>query len=162
MTEIDRRRFLAGGAATFAATALPTGARADMVQLPFANGDRPLIAFSQKHPLLSMTPRPPQLETPFAIFDNGVYTPNDAFFVHWHLANVLQSVDATAHRIAVTGEVSTPLSLSLGGQSMLRKRTRVVIAARRRRAVGQRRDGRRAHQRSPAPRARFERVSKRR
>jgi len=27
-----------------------------------------------------MTARPPQLETPFAIF-NGVITPNDAFFV---------------------------------------------------------------------------------
>ena len=86
---------------------------ADSVQLPFANGERPLIAFPQKRPLIVLTPRPPQLETPFAIFDQGVYTPNDAFFVRWHLPNIPQEVDATAHRIAVSGEVNRVLSLSL-------------------------------------------------
>ncbi len=83
------------------------------MQLPFANGDRPLVAFPQKRPLILLTPRPPQLETPFAVFDEGEITPNDAFFVRWHLSNVPQSVDASAHRIAVTGDVARPLSLSL-------------------------------------------------
>ncbi|HEX3469295.1 MAG TPA: molybdopterin-dependent oxidoreductase [Candidatus Elarobacter sp.] len=83
------------------------------VEMPFANGERPLVAFPQKRALILLTPRPPQLETPFTVFDQGAFTPNDAFFVRWHLANIPQSVDASAHRIAVTGAVSTPLSLSL-------------------------------------------------
>ena len=45
--------------------------------------------------------------------DRGVYTPNDAFFVRWHLSDIPQRVDASSHRIAVTGEVDHPLSLSL-------------------------------------------------
>ena len=111
--ELGRRRFLAGAGAALAAGALPARALADSVQLPFANGERPLIAFPQKRPLIVLTPRPPQLETPFAIFDQGVYTPNDAFFVRWHLPSIPQEVDAGAHRIAVTGEVKSALSLSL-------------------------------------------------
>ena len=113
MREIGRRRFLAGTAAAFGAGVLPARAGAQSVQLPFANGDRPLTAFPQKRPLLMLTPRPPQLETPFAVFDDGIYTPNDAFFVRWHLSNIPQAVDATTHRIAVSGEVNRPLALSL-------------------------------------------------
>src|ERR1700737_944061 len=111
--ELGRRRFLVGAGAAFAAGPLPARALADAVQLPFANGERPLIAFPQKRPLIVLTPRPPQLETPFAVFDQGVFTPNDAFFVRWHLASIPQQVDAGAHRIAVGGEVNTPLSLSM-------------------------------------------------
>ena len=126
MSEVDRRRFLLTAGAVLGAAALPLRAAADTVQLPFANGERPLVAFPQKRPLILLTPRPPQLETPFAVFDDGVYTPNDAFFVRWHLANIPQSVDASAHRIAVTGEVNTPLSLSLDD---LAKLPQVEIAA---------------------------------
>jgi DMSO/TMAO reductase YedYZ molybdopterin-dependent catalytic subunit len=60
-----------------------------------------------------MTPRPPQLETPFAVFNEGVFTPNDAFFVRWHLSNIPQTVDASTHRIKVSGVVDRELSLSL-------------------------------------------------
>jgi len=117
--EIGRRRFLAGSVAALGASALPARAVADSVQLPFANGDRPLVAFPQKRPMLMLTPRPPQLETPFAVFDQGVYTPNDAFFVRWHLSNIPQQVDATTHRIAVTGEVNRPLNVSLNDLATL-------------------------------------------
>src|SRR5437660_4150139 len=55
------------------------------VTLPFENGKRPLIKYPQKRPLIRLTTRPPQLETPFAVFDEGVITPNDAFFVRYHL-----------------------------------------------------------------------------
>ncbi|HMD02792.1 MAG TPA: molybdopterin-dependent oxidoreductase, partial [Candidatus Baltobacteraceae bacterium] len=92
--------------------ARPAGAQA-VVNLPFVNGQRPLVAFPQKRPLLLMTPRPPQLETPFAIFNEGAFTSNDAFFVRWHLANIPQSVDASTHRIKVSGTVQRELSLSL-------------------------------------------------
>jgi len=83
------------------------------VTLPMENGVRPIAAFPQKRPLIVLSPRPPQLETPFDVFDGDALTPNDAFFVRWHLAAIPQSVDAASHRIAVTGAVERPLSLSL-------------------------------------------------
>ncbi len=113
MTVVDRGRFLAAAGAAAAAGALPLGALADTLELPFANGERPLLAFPQKRPLLVLTPRPPQLETPLAVFDQGVLTPNDAFFVRWHLASIPQQIDAAKHRIAVGGAVRRELSLSL-------------------------------------------------
>ena len=58
------------------------------ISLPFANGSRPLVKYPQKRPLIRLTARPPQLETPFEIFDEGVLTPNDAFYVRYHLTNV--------------------------------------------------------------------------
>ncbi len=124
--KLGRRRFLAGTGAALAAGALPAHALAETVTMPFANGERPLMAFPQKRPLIVLTPRPPQLETPFALFDQGVYTPNDAFFVRWHLPVIPSEVDATAHRIAVTGEVNKTLSLSLDD---LAKLPQVEIAA---------------------------------
>src|ERR1700694_2289856 len=111
--DLVRGRFLAAAGAALAAGAIPRGAFGETVQLPFENGERALVAFPQKRPLILLTPRPPQLETPFSIFDQGVFTPNDAFYVRWHLSVIPQSVDADAHRIAVTGEVTTPLSVSM-------------------------------------------------
>ena len=37
--------------------------------------------------------RPPLLETPFEVFDQGIFTPNDRFYVRWHLANIPHSHD---------------------------------------------------------------------
>ena len=81
--------------------------------LPFANGERPLAQYPQKRPLIVLTTRPPQLETPWEVYNEGVVTPNDAFFVRYHLAGVPTDIDPDAYRIAVTGKVATPLSLSL-------------------------------------------------
>jgi DMSO/TMAO reductase YedYZ molybdopterin-dependent catalytic subunit len=86
---------------------------AEEAMLPFGNGERPLVAFPGKRPLLQMTARPPQLETPFSVFDHGAITPNDAFFVRYHLADIPTRIDADAFRLAVTGHVERPLSLSL-------------------------------------------------
>src|SRR5687767_5201317 len=114
---LPRREFLrtaAGFAATAIGAGLPwSGARGQSVTLPFANGARPLVQYPQKRPLLRLTTRPPQLETPFPVFDESVITPNDAFFVRYHLANLPLNIDADAFRLAVSGEVRTRLQLSL-------------------------------------------------
>ena len=81
--------------------------------LPFANGDRPLVAFPQKRPLILLTSRPPQLETPFAVFNQGLLTPNDAFFVRYHLPQIPTSIDPGTFRLEVKGKVTSPLSLAL-------------------------------------------------
>jgi sulfite dehydrogenase len=83
------------------------------VMLPFANGARPLVAYPGKRPLIRLTARPPQLETPFEIFDQGVLTPNDAFFVRYHLADIPLQIDPQSYRLSVGGAVANPLSLTL-------------------------------------------------
>jgi sulfite dehydrogenase (cytochrome) subunit A len=85
----------------------------DAVMLPFENGKRPLVRYPGKRPLLQMTSRPPQLETPFSVFDEGVITPNDAFFVRYHLADIPLSIDPETFRLEVRGHVDNPISLSL-------------------------------------------------
>ena len=117
---LSRRQLLktAGGAALgIGGGLLGPAAReafaAETVELPFANGARPLVSYPGKRPLIGLTSRPPQLETPFEVFDEGVLTPNDAFFVRYHLADIPLTIDPAAFRMEVTGLVDTPLSLSL-------------------------------------------------
>ncbi|MGB0909485.1 MAG: molybdopterin-dependent oxidoreductase [Nitrospirales bacterium] len=83
------------------------------VTLPFERGYRPLVAFPQKRPLMVMTTRPPQLETPFHVFNESIFTPNDAFFVRWHLANIPTHFDINNFHLTVRGHVNTALSLNL-------------------------------------------------
>ncbi len=78
------------------------------------NGKRELATYPQKRELMVMTARPVQLETPLSLVDKaGAFTPNDAFFVRWHLAGVPTTVDAAMFRIKVHGVVHEPLSLSV-------------------------------------------------
>lgn len=81
--------------------------------LPFENGHRELVAFPQKRPLILLTSRPPQLETPFEVFREGVITPNDAFFVRYHWSGIPTSIDLKTYRLKIDGHVSSPLELSL-------------------------------------------------
>ena len=70
--------------------------------------------------------RPPLLETPFEVYDQGVFTPNDRFYVRWHWAVIPNAVDVDKFRLAVHGAVDKPLSLSLMELTAL---PRVEIAA---------------------------------
>jgi sulfite dehydrogenase (cytochrome) subunit A len=115
---LDRREFVrtAGLLAAGAALRFPfaeAAAAGDHVDLPFENGGRDLVAYPQKRPLIRLTTRPPQLETPFAVFNEGPITPNDAFFVRYHLAGIPMSIDEGAYRLRVRGLVRTPLELSI-------------------------------------------------
>lgn len=112
---LNRRRFLknAGLLAAAVASGSKSWAQNARVTLPFENGGRDLVAYPQKRPLIRLTTRPPQLETPFAVFNEGLITPNDAFFVRYHLANIPTSLDPATFRLSVRGSVRTPLELSL-------------------------------------------------
>ena len=104
---------LATGLAVAAGGKLAPATASEMVNLPFGNGERPLVAYPGKRPLIVLTSRPPQLETPFSVFDEGVFTPNDAFFVRYHLADIPLKIDPDAFRLTIQGKVDAPLSLSL-------------------------------------------------
>lgn len=115
---IDRRRFLQNATALAAGAALggPLGrlfGAESRVTLPFENGERELVVYPQKRALLRLTARPVQLETPFAVFNEGVLTPNDAFFVRYHLSDHPTKIDPAEFRLKVRGTVATPLDLSL-------------------------------------------------
>ena len=115
---IDRRVLLKqSGAlmATFGAASAfgPLRALADTVTLPIGNGERPLVKYPQKRPMIGMTSRPPQLETPFSVFNDGPITPNDAFFVRYHLAGIPLEIDPDTFTVEVKGKVDKPMKLSL-------------------------------------------------
>jgi DMSO/TMAO reductase YedYZ molybdopterin-dependent catalytic subunit len=63
--------------------------------------------------MIGLTSRPPQLETPFSVFNGGPITPNDAFFVRYHLAGVPLSIDPDIFTLEIKGNVDRPLKLSL-------------------------------------------------
>jgi sulfite dehydrogenase (cytochrome) subunit A len=109
---IDRRRLLAALGSTSALA--PFGALAQTVTMPFGNGERPLVTYPQKRPMIGLTSRPPQLETPFSVFNDGVITPNNAFFVRYHLAGIPTEIDPDTYTVEVKGKVEKPLKLSLG------------------------------------------------
>ncbi len=104
----------------------PLRAFADTVTLPFENGERPLVKYPQKRLMIGMTSRPPQLETPFSVFNDGPITPNDAFFVRYHLAGIPLEIDPDTFTVEVKGKVDKPLKLSL---AELRRMPSVEIVA---------------------------------
>ncbi|OPK12093.1 oxidase, partial [Pseudomonas sp. VI4.1] len=91
------------------AAAEPEAADTNAEDVTFAAGPRPLVQYPQKRPLTLVTTRPPHLETPFALFNDGPITPNDAFFVRYHLANFPTSIDPDSYRLTIKGAVDTPL-----------------------------------------------------
>lgn len=106
-----RGALLGMGAAAFACAFAE-----ESVTLSFGNGERPLVKYPQKRPLIRLTTRPPQLETPFAVFNESLLTPNDAFFVRYHLTNSPPRADLLQpdqFRLSVKGRVATPLILSV-------------------------------------------------
>jgi DMSO/TMAO reductase YedYZ molybdopterin-dependent catalytic subunit len=88
-------------------------AAAQTASLPFANGDRELVAYPGKRKLLRLSTRPPQLETPFEVFNDGLITPNDAFFVRYHLADIPLEIDPETFTVEIKGTVAKPLSLTV-------------------------------------------------
>ena len=79
---------------------------------PFWNSVGPLVTEPQKVPLILLTDRPVQLETPRQYFLSP-FTPNEAFYVRWHLETIPNSVDLKEWRLGVEGNIEKPLTLSL-------------------------------------------------
>src|SRR5579871_6096045 len=109
----DFLRMLTMGVAAGAVARGAIPALAGTIQLPFANGARRLQAFAQKRPLILLRTRSPLLETPMAVFNQGVFTPNDAFYVRWHLADIPTAIDINTYRLRVFGHVNSPIETDL-------------------------------------------------
>ena len=81
-------------------------------QNPYWNSVGPVVEYPQKAPLVLLTDRPVQLETPRHYFETA-FTPNDAFYVRWHLDEIPNSVDLASWRLSVEGSVERPLKFSM-------------------------------------------------
>src|SRR6476659_11396615 len=112
---VTRRRLL--GAAGVGALALSKPAWGQtMIDLPLPGGPGAreiTTGFPQKGPMILQRTRPPLLETPFEVFDKGVFTPNDQFYVRWHWALIPTDIDTGKFTLTVRGHVNQTLSLSL-------------------------------------------------
>ena len=93
---IGRRKFLQRTAALTAAAYLPRAGRVIGAQ-PAASLQPRLVRFPEKCDLVLLTDRPPQLETPIRYFLKDL-TPNEAFFVRWHMAGIPTEIDTQSFR----------------------------------------------------------------
>jgi DMSO/TMAO reductase YedYZ molybdopterin-dependent catalytic subunit len=71
-----------------------------------------LEALAGKKPLIKLSYRPPNYETPIDYFNEAI-TPNDAFFVRWHLSNI-QEIELKDWKLTVDGDAAgTPAQYTL-------------------------------------------------
>ena len=81
--------------------------------LPFENGERPLVKYPQKRRSFASR-RAAATGNAVRVFNESVITPNDAFFVRYHLSELPPlEVDADAFRLEVKGKVNSHLVLSV-------------------------------------------------
>ena len=78
---------------------------------PYWNGVNPFVSYPQKLPLLRITDRGIQLETPRPHFLTP-FTPNAAFYVRYHLDLIPNAVDLSTWRLSLEGNVERPLHLA--------------------------------------------------
>ncbi len=103
---MNRRQILKGGAGMLALAGgtglLPRLVKAAELSLPAGTtAEQVLEALPGKVPLIKKTYRPPNYETPISYF-NEEFTPNNAFFVRYHLADIPE-VDAATWKLQVGG-----------------------------------------------------------
>lgn len=71
-----------------------------------------LVSLPGKQPLIKRAYRPPNFEAPIDYF-NTVITPNDKFFVRWHLGEIPE-IDLASWRLSIGGDsVDHPFQLSM-------------------------------------------------
>lgn len=105
---LSRRLVVAGAAAAALAArgrAFASGAR-DLIapEAPSGVADAATLhALPGKAPLLALTHRPPNYETPLSYFAAPI-TPNEAFFVRYHHPVIPENVDAGTWRLSVGGD----------------------------------------------------------
>jgi DMSO/TMAO reductase YedYZ molybdopterin-dependent catalytic subunit len=126
ITGLNRRQWLRRAAAVGLAAALPSGC-ARRTPEPAGDGADGPLRFPGKVPMRAINDSPPNLETPWRYFREDL-TPNDAFFVRWHLQFVPTTVDLRTWRLRVGGHVERPLELSLDELRRMEARSLVAVA----------------------------------
>lgn len=108
ISQLSRRGFFVAATATAFAPLVGCVRRAPALE----EGLDRLEQYPDKIPMLLVNDRPPCLETPWQSFRED-FTPNDAFYVRWHLQSIPTYVDPEYWRLHIDGAVQTPLELSM-------------------------------------------------
>ena len=109
--DLTRRQWILG-AASAGASLLPVGCSGrPRSEVPSGGGDT-LARFPGKVAMRVVNDRPPCLETPWRYFRDDL-TPNEAFYVRWHLQAVPTAIDLKTWRLKIDGAVDRPLELSI-------------------------------------------------
>ncbi|MFA6188856.1 MAG: molybdopterin-dependent oxidoreductase [Sulfuricurvum sp.] len=111
MDQFSRRNFLGAGLILGASTLFGKEA-AKTVTTETKAFVPPMIAFPEKKPMKTISDRPPLLESSREIFTKAI-TPNDEFFVRWHMPDIPTYIDLNTFRLEVKGSVKNALSLSV-------------------------------------------------
>ena len=108
---MQRRDFLKMSLAA-SAVVVSSSAAAGVTTQPIDNRKVSRIAFPEKKPLITYSDRPPLLETPREVFSKAI-TPNDEFFVRWHLPEIPTYIDTETYTLNINGLVNQEISLTL-------------------------------------------------
>ena len=96
---MKRRDFFKKAAVVASAAAVGTSTvKAGETVQPIDNRKVSPVAFPEKRPLIMYSDRPPLLETPRDVF-TSVLTPNDQFFVRWHMPDIPTHIDPNTYTI---------------------------------------------------------------
>ncbi len=109
---MERRDFFKKSLAAAGAVSLAGSLEAATTGQPIDGRKVSKISFPEKRALITYSDRPPLLESPRSTF-SSVLTPNDEFFVRWHMPEIPTYIDTEAFRINVSGLVNKDLSVSL-------------------------------------------------
>lgn len=130
LRQMTRRRLLgAAGVGGLALLSRPASADETIdLKVPGGPSTRQITtAYPQKGRMILQRTSPPWLETPFEVFDERVFTPNNLHYVSWHWADFPSDIDVDKFRLTVRGHVNQTLSLSI--KDILHGLPRVEIAA---------------------------------
>ncbi len=86
----------------------------------------PYLRFPGKVAMRVISDRAPCLETPWRYYREDL-TPNEAFFVRWHLQAIPTAVDLRTWRLRVGGHVNKPLELSLDDLKKMKATSIVAV-----------------------------------
>jgi len=117
-------RMVAGGIALADGALIGRSAWADLPQGTLDSEVRDTLP--GKQPLIKRSFRPPNYESPVEFFEDLV-TPNDRFFVRWHVANIPR-VDARSWRLDVGGDAA-PRGFEIGLDELKRDFEAVELVA---------------------------------
>jgi len=94
------------------AALLPIGCAGRPETTTTGSGNDALARFPGKVAMRVVNDRPPCLETPWTYFRSDL-TPNEAFYVRWHLQAIPTAIDLKTWSLRIDGAVDRPLELSM-------------------------------------------------
>jgi sulfoxide reductase catalytic subunit YedY len=108
---MNRRDFFKSSLVASAALA-GSSLNAGVTTQPIDSREVSKMAFPEKKPLITYSDRPPLLESPRSTYRHAI-TPNDEFFVRWHMPEIPTHIDPDKYTIHINGLVENELHISL-------------------------------------------------